>query len=159
MSWVAVSLAGVGAGASYLNNKAKQKQESANMMANAEAMRYSPWTGMKPQMMGRSTGSDTASIMQGGLQGAMFGSQFHGRPAPTPNSDAVTADLASQQKLAQVPVGSSAVTPQPPGLGGQQLAENLQSPNMPTPGELGWQQPGQNLWSHLKKPNMYGSNY
>jgi hypothetical protein len=53
--------------------KSKQKAEQANMMANAEAMKYSPWTGMNPGMMQASGGSPALAGLSGGLQGAVSG--------------------------------------------------------------------------------------
>lgn len=57
----------------YEQNKEKQKQEQQNMLANSEAMKYSPWTKMNPQMMGHNAQTGLAAAAQGGLAGYMQG--------------------------------------------------------------------------------------
>lgn len=91
MSWVGV---GVGGGTALLGmmNQADQqrqqaKQQQANMMANAAAIQYSPWTGMKTGMMaGEAVPNDVLGTgAQAGLQGYAFGRQFaKAAQAPTP---------------------------------------------------------------------------
>lgn len=71
-------------------DKAKRDQatQQANMLANAEQMRYSPWSGMQAQFMpGQSLENPGSAALgaglQGGLKGAMFGQQFSkGTPSP-----------------------------------------------------------------------------
>jgi len=59
------------------------------MLANAEQMRYSPWSGMQASFMpGQSLPSAGSAALgagiQGGLQGAMMGQQFSKGMAKTP---------------------------------------------------------------------------
>ncbi len=82
--WPMLIAAGIGALSSMKQNDDQRKNEANAMEANAEAIRYSPWTGMKPGMMSSQVGSGLAAGLQGGLGGAMFGSQFgKGTPKPT----------------------------------------------------------------------------
>lgn len=164
MSWIAVGVAAVGATSSYMNNQQKKKQETAQMQANAESMRYSPWTGNKPQMMGRSTGSDMGAIVGGGMQGAMIGSQLSkmgGTPAP--GDSGVGSQMSQQPQLQPAQMGA----PQAPAPSSMIDTSRLQSPNMPTAAEMqqmqgsgqlaGQGSPWNNMAStQLKKPNMYG---
>jgi hypothetical protein len=162
MSWVAVGVAAVGATSSYMNNKAKQKHEEDAMKANAEAMRYSPWTGMKPQMMGKTSGSDIAAIMQGGVGGAMMGSQFRGAGGGSGETP-VTPDAGGNSPLggnemagqlgAQGSNFQKSMAPMPAEQVAQQPLPQLQQPAMG-----GYSQPG-SPWSPLaqKKPSMYGT--
>lgn len=78
-------LAGAGLVKGALDAKAQRDAEKRNMMANATAMEMSPWTGMKPGMVGASggpgqLGGALAGGLQGGLTGAMFEGQFKGAP-------------------------------------------------------------------------------
>jgi hypothetical protein len=88
MSWIMVGVAGASALMSHQQAKEKQAQEKANMLANAEQIRYSPWTGMKTDIKGATAGSPMAAAAQGGLSGAMMGQQFSkgfgAKPAPAP---------------------------------------------------------------------------
>lgn len=79
MSWVMVGVAGVGALTSMQQQKAKNAAEANAMEANSVAIRNSPWTGMKTNMMSGSGGSQLGAALQGGLAGAQFGSQFGGK--------------------------------------------------------------------------------
>lgn len=176
MAWIAVGMAAVGATSSYMNNQAKKKQEQANMMANSEAMRYSPWTGNKPQMMSSTAGSDIGATLGGGMQGAMIGSQLsnmHSKLAAPDggNISAPPGDMNQSAKMEMPNMGGGAPqTPSP--LGGNEMAQNLQSPTMPNPQDMaqmraaGQMGPGSmgSPWTpmannapQLKKPNMYGS--
>lgn len=94
MSWVAV---GVGVGTAALGayqqseaQKNQQRAQSANMMANAAAMEYSPWTGMGKEMVQAAPGGSTADIAMAGLEGGMagykFGKQFN-KPTPKPEDN------------------------------------------------------------------------
>lgn len=70
------------ASAGQAANQARAQQEAQyqNMMANAAQMRYSPWTGMKTDMMqakGYTPEADAlAAGLSGGFKGAMFGKEF-----------------------------------------------------------------------------------
>jgi hypothetical protein len=88
MSWAAV---GVGVGSAALGAwqqdqqmKNQQRAQAANMMANAAAMEYSPWTGMGKSMVGAEAGgsdADTAfAALEGGMAGYQFGKQFGKKP-------------------------------------------------------------------------------
>lgn len=74
----------LGAGTGLLNQKAQKEKDYRDMMANAEMMRYSPWTMMKTGYMGATAPSTIGSLLQGGVAGAMqgqkFGGMFGGKP-------------------------------------------------------------------------------
>jgi hypothetical protein len=83
--WPMLALAGGSALLSAMQASNKAKQDAAtqrsNMLANAEQMRYSPWSGMSASFMpGQALespgGAALGAGLQGGLQGAMFGQQF-----------------------------------------------------------------------------------
>jgi len=84
MSWIATGVAvGSAALGAHQQGQAQKQQGEANkaqMMANAAQMEYSPWTGMKADMMGPKAVGGSADVMgaaaQSGLQGYMFGKQF-----------------------------------------------------------------------------------
>lgn len=69
----ALILGGIGAGTGYLQAKQQERQNQANMLAQAAAARYSPWTGIKPQMGGASSPDVGASTFGGAAQGALGG--------------------------------------------------------------------------------------
>lgn len=69
-------LAGVGAGLGYLQAKEKQRQERENMLANAEQIRYSPWTGLKSNIQGASGNSPLLAAGGGALGGGLQGVQI-----------------------------------------------------------------------------------
>ncbi|MFN9972340.1 MAG: hypothetical protein ACK58T_20865 [Phycisphaerae bacterium] len=80
--------------------KQKQKAEQAGMIANAEQIRYSPWTGMNANIQGPSGANDPgAAALQGALGGAMQGMQINSamaKPAPaTPPADAAPKSYSS----------------------------------------------------------------
>lgn len=78
MAWFAVPAvtAALGAYSSGRQASAQQDAEKRNMLANAEALRYSPWTGMNPGMQ-KSSGVDAGgAALTGGLGGALSGAQF-----------------------------------------------------------------------------------
>lgn len=99
MSWVSV---GVGVGTAALGawnqseqQKAQAKADKANMLANATAIEYSPWTGMQASIKGPQADAGDAGIigagLQSGMQGALFGKQFQGKPKqPMPTKDGGT---------------------------------------------------------------------
>lgn len=86
MSWVAVGIGGAGLVTSVMGANQKAKQEKAGMLANAEAMKYSPWTGMNTQMQTAQSEDPALAGLKGGLAGAMtgatFGQQFAKAPTP-----------------------------------------------------------------------------
>ena len=59
------------------------------MLANAEAIRYSPWTKMNPEMMGKEAGSPLLGAASGALGGAMQGHNI---------ASAASADKAAEAK-------------------------------------------------------------
>lgn len=160
----ALALGGAGVLVGDQNAEFKRKQQQDNMLANAEAIRYSPWTGMKPGMMKADVDSPFMNMMQGGLTGAMMGSQF-GKVAPvapgvTPAvAAAATPDSALEAGGGFAP-GSFAeerarlasptiVTPDvgdAPYVGGQLPAKNVGNP-----------MPGQSRWAGLR-PTMLAQN-
>ena len=66
----------MGAGALMGALQTKQQHEEAKRQAKlqAEVARYSPWTGMKPQMV--SGPNAMGNLMQGALTGAAMAQQF-----------------------------------------------------------------------------------
>lgn len=81
-------------------NSAQKKAEKSNMNANAEVMRYSPWTGMNAQFIqAQPHQSDFMAGLHGGGQGFMggmgMGGQFGGGAAAKP------ADLGGAQSMVQ----------------------------------------------------------
>lgn len=66
-------LAGAGAYLGSKNAEYQRNQENKNMQANAAAMQYSPWTGMKPEMMQTKQTNPFLQTLQGGLMGGMQG--------------------------------------------------------------------------------------
>lgn len=82
MTWGAVAVGTVTAlGSAYSANQQQKQQaenDRASMMANAAQIENSPWTGVKSAVQGpTAAGSDAlGAAVQGGLQGAMFGSQL-----------------------------------------------------------------------------------
>jgi hypothetical protein len=69
--------------------KNQQRAQSANMMANAAAMEYSPWTGMGKGMLQAEAGGSAADTalagLEGGMAGYQFGKQFAKKPEVTPD--------------------------------------------------------------------------
>jgi hypothetical protein len=82
MSWVAVAVGGTALGAltSYSQAKQQERQNKANMLAQAAQDRYSPWTGAAIQTGGANSPNVAAQTLGGalggGMTGAMMGSQF-----------------------------------------------------------------------------------
>lgn len=70
MSWVAVAVGG-SALLSYAGAKDKQQQEKAGMLANAEQIRNSPWTGMAANVHTASAQNPVLAGLGGGLQGGV----------------------------------------------------------------------------------------
>lgn len=83
MSWVAVGVTAAGVVAGKMNSDAQNKKQKDQQMANAAQIQYSPWTHANVSMMGNSAPSEGASMLQGGLAGAMVGSQFNKSAAPS----------------------------------------------------------------------------
>lgn len=83
------------------NNAAQRKAQSANMMANAEAIRMSPWTGQNPGMMNAQPSSFIGDVAGGAMGGAMFGQQF-GKAAGA--TDVAKAATQSSPTVSGVPV-------------------------------------------------------
>ena len=54
----------------------KGRADAANLKANAEAIRYSPWTKMNAEMKDVSANNPAMAGLAGGAQGAMAGYQF-----------------------------------------------------------------------------------
>lgn len=86
------------AGIRYLQAKEKQKQEKANMLANAEQIRYSPWTGMNSSIQGKDSSSPLLGAASAGLGGYMQGSNIaSSMSANKMASDQAAAELAKTQ--------------------------------------------------------------
>lgn len=68
-----LGMAALGAGTAYLQGKQQERQNQANMLAQAAAAKYSPWTGITPQMGGASSPDVGGSALGGAMQGALGG--------------------------------------------------------------------------------------
>jgi hypothetical protein len=68
----AVAMGGLG----LIQGQQKQKADKNAALANAEVMRYSPWTGMKADMKQVDGGQALMGAAQGALGGAMQGANF-----------------------------------------------------------------------------------
>lgn len=92
----------LGGGMGMMNQKAAKEKDYRNQMANAEMMRYSPWSGMSTSYKGADAGSNAGAIGQGALSGAMFGSQFGGgKPVMSPTDNGGTwAAMPRSEKTA-----------------------------------------------------------
>jgi hypothetical protein len=99
-----------------MDANAKRDDQRRQIKANAEAMKYSPWTGMKPEMMSMSGPSELGGAAQGALSGAMMMDQFKGdsKPAAPPKLGAETSAMQSTMS----PWGS--MQKKPPNFYGQQ---------------------------------------
>lgn len=105
MSWIAVGIgvgtAALGAYTKNEQNKAQARAQKANLEANAEMMRYSPWSGMKTGLMTQEAtpGMSDAigSGLQSGLKGYQFGKQFDKKPAMAPGAE--NPDQAALEKM------------------------------------------------------------
>lgn len=75
----------IGGGTGILNQKAAKEKDFRDQIANAEMMRYSPWTGMNVGYRGATAPSAISAGLQGGVAGAMqgqkFGEFFKGSPS------------------------------------------------------------------------------
>lgn len=133
MSWVAVGVAGASALMGASQAKQKQKAEQAGMIANAEQIRYSPWTGMNASIQGPSGANDpTAAGLQGALGGAMMGQQFKKagaeKPAaPEPEQPAADLSSPSSMGMSDSMISQSSAF-QPMGMG--QGMDQMQPPGM-----------------------------
>lgn len=93
MFWaIPAAMAAVGALQKGQQASAANKANKKAMQANAAMMEYSPWTGMKTEMIQPSAidpgQAALGGAMQGGLSGAMFQKEF-GKPqaSETPMTD------------------------------------------------------------------------
>lgn len=93
MFWaIPAAMAAVGALQKSQQAAAAKKANQKAMQANAAVMEYSPWTGMKADMIQPSAinvgGEAFGGALQGGLSGAMFQKEF-GKPqaSETPMTD------------------------------------------------------------------------
>lgn len=78
--------------------KQKQEAEKQQMLANAEQIRYSPWTGMKSNVKGPSGGnSQMMGAAQGALGGYMMGQQFGGGGTPGATKPTMAAPSMGQE--------------------------------------------------------------
>lgn len=93
MIWaIPAAMAAIGALQKSQQAQAAKRANSKAMQANAAVMEYSPWTGMKTDMIQPSAinvgGEALGGAMQGGLSGAMFQKEF-AKPqvSETPRTD------------------------------------------------------------------------
>lgn len=137
---------------SYLGNKQKNENEKKNMLANAAAIQYSPWTHMKTEMSKTSEENPWLAMaggaMNGYLQGSLYNKQFPQAPAQTPN----------QQADAQMKTIGAAVdnhfNPQVPGGVPEPGAAPQEAPFEPRNYIPAKNEP---LDLSMRKPSYYGS--
>lgn len=140
MSWVAVGMGTASALMGANQAKQKQKTEQASMIANAEQIRYSPWTGMNASIQGPSGANDPgAAALQGAVGGAMMGQQFKGMGAgmtSTPDASSMAkpaADMSSPSSMGMADSmisQSSAFQPMEMGQGMGSGMDQMQPPGM-----------------------------
>jgi hypothetical protein len=78
-----------------MQGEKKRKQEMAMAMGNAEANRYSPWTGVHNKIEGP-TSDGFSSGLQGGLSGAMLMQGYK------PGAEAATTAAAEPSQIQQM---------------------------------------------------------
>lgn len=112
MPWIPIAMA---AGSALMGaQKAKQEREAqrSNMMANAEQMRYSPWSGMSASFMpGQALESPLGAAIGGGMQGAVQGMQF-GKQFGKSTPDVDTKEPMTMDYNAGSPFGGSSYAQQ-----------------------------------------------
>ena len=97
MSWVAVGVAGGTALLGHMNAQQQQKQKQQEMMANAEQIRQSPWTGIKAGIIGGGGTPDPGiAAAQGALGGYMQGRSIMNTNAA--NKEATEMNALDKQK-------------------------------------------------------------
>ena len=89
----------------YLQGEKKRKQELAMAMGNAEANRYSPWTGMHNKVDGPSS-DGMSSALQGGLSGAMLMQGWKGGGTEAAAAPAAAASESATPVMQDSPLGS-----------------------------------------------------
>lgn len=70
---ITLGLGALGLGAGVANSQAQQAQRKRDMMANAAAIQYSPWTGMNPGMMAGTPDNTLGAAIGGASEGAVTG--------------------------------------------------------------------------------------
>jgi hypothetical protein len=93
MSWIGAAI-GAGTLLSVLNNQQKSANEKAAMLANAEQIRYSPWTKAAVSTQGPTANSTLGAIANGGLQGGMTALLMKKQLGQNPQQAAVVAPQA-----------------------------------------------------------------
>jgi hypothetical protein len=95
--WPIIAMAALQGGMGYLQAKDRAKKEKAAMLANAEQIRQSPWTGMASQVQGPSAGdpalAGVGGALSGGLSGYMMGKSMQATDAA--NAAAAKPDAAA----------------------------------------------------------------
>lgn len=128
---------GIGLGSGYLQAKQQNRNNQANMLANAEATRYSPWTGIKGQIGGADSADVGAAAGMGGMQGAL-GGYMTGKGMQS-------TDLANQKNQLEVMKLQEEALAKKPTLMSDQPAAASQ-----------YQMPDQgNLWARMNTPKGY----
>jgi hypothetical protein len=106
MAWLPLALAGVGALQGVMGANAQRKAQRGAMMANATAQEYSPWTGMKPEMMQAGAYNPVGAAIGGAAQGGMAGLTFQAQnPTPSPTPEPETFFNNAGPDGAQGPIG------------------------------------------------------
>ena len=119
LTWMLIGSA-IGAGSGLLQYPEQKKQADEQRRINAEAMRYSPWTGMKPDQLYTPEPSLMGNIVQGGLTGASFGGLLGSKfgettPSTTPtttktdNSSVGGAGMSTNSAQVQIPTDDSSL--------------------------------------------------
>jgi len=97
----------IGGGVGLLKQSGDQKAANEERRINAEAMRYSPWTGMQPDKLVTRDPSLLGNVATGALGGASFGLANFGKSTTDSDSTTSTAESVTGTGLT-----SGANTPQ-----------------------------------------------
>lgn len=144
MAWMIPLMVG-GAVMSKMQGDAQRDAENKAMFANAEMMRYSPWTGMKTSMMKPTASSEIMDMGKGALSGAMFAQGLGGGGAAGAagagggGGAAQMAGLAAASQQQQKPMSPDEVSLQGDLLQrGQYSGRKAQQPSFYSPwGSMG----------------------
>lgn len=115
-------------------NKSERQAAAADMAANAEQIRYSPWTHMASQMKAAPAMSLTGDMLQGGVTGAMQMQNFQKGQQDMDKSKALTGFLERGGNVQSIPGYQ-------PNYNGAQVSDN--------PYATG------GTWGRMMKPNFY----
>lgn len=140
---------GVGLGTGMIQAQQQNKNNQANMLANAAATRYSPWTGIKPQL-GGAQGADVGGAALGGAMQGALGGYMQGK-----NIEQTDASNSAINKLAEAQANEAAMnalkTQNDMFMSGQSVSPAKQQPAT-VGGGL-----NANLWERVPKQGFYTS--